>query len=186
MFQITVALVAGVVLGLAERVGEAHLQAVPVAAIGADLQAVVPRAARVLGHADDAVALVGTQRRDVHARVGLKRARRQLVDVPLALQIDAAAADVGDVHGEAERNLALDADAPHVGRRVLEDRVLAVDAERQVAEPDGAAAGLSTLPLETVTCGWNGGLPPSSVESFSVTRLWKMPPLARTIVFSLS
>ena len=30
--------------------------------------------------------------------------------------------------------------------------------------------GLSTRPLETVACGWNGGLPPSSVESFSVTR----------------
>ena len=40
-------------------------------------------------------------------------------------------------------------------------------------------AGLSALPLAIVTCGWNGGLPPSSVESFSVTRLWKMPPLAR-------
>ena len=48
--------------------------------------------------------------------------------------------------------------------------------------PDGSA----TLPLETVASGWKGALPPSIVESFSVTRLWKMPPLARTIVFSLS
>ena len=64
-----------------------------------------------------------------------RRARLQLVDVALTLQIDAAAAQVGDVHGEAERDLPLDADAPHVGRRVLEDRILAVDAERQVAAP---------------------------------------------------
>ena len=46
--------------------------------------------------------------------------------------------------------------------------------------------GLSTLPLETVACGWNGGLPPSSVESLSGTRLWKMPPLARITVLSFS
>ena len=64
-----VALVAGVVLGLAERVGDADLQAVAVAAVGAELQAVVDRAARVLGDADRAVAHVGTQRRDV-ARPG--------------------------------------------------------------------------------------------------------------------
>ena len=35
------------------------------------------------------------------------------------------------------------------------------------------------MPLEMVTCGWKGGLPPSRVESFSVTRLWKIPALAR-------
>ena len=42
------------------------------------------------------------------------------------------------------------------------------------------------MPLEIVACGWNGGLPPSSSESFSVTRLWNTPPLARTTVFSLA
>ena len=47
-------------------------------------------------------------------------------------------------------------------------------------------AGLSALPLAIVTCGWNGGLPPSSVESLSVTRLWKMPALARMTVLSFS
>ncbi len=114
------------------------------------------------------------------------RAGLQLVDVALALQVEAAAADVGHVHDEAERNLALDAGRPHVGRRVLEHRVLAVDDERQVAAIRPAPpAGLSALPLAIVTCGWNGGLPPSSVESFSVTRLWNTPPLARTTVFSL-
>jgi hypothetical protein len=41
------------------------------------------------------------------------------------------------------------------------------------------------LPLATVTIGWNGGLPPSSDESFSVTRLWNTPPLARRIVSGL-
>ena len=46
--------------------------------------------------------------------------------------------------------------------------------------------GLSTLPFDTTTIGWNGGLPPSSVESFSVTRLWNMPALVRRMVFSLS
>ena len=45
--------------------------------------------------------------------------------------------------------------------------------------------GLSALPFDTVTIGWNGGLPPSSVESFSGMRLWKMPPLPRTTVSGL-
>ena len=45
--------------------------------------------------------------------------------------------------------------------------------------------GLSTLPLATVTIGWNGGLPPSSDESLSVTRLWKTPALTRAMVLSL-
>ena len=53
-------------------------------------------------------------------------------------------------------------------------------------DPTVPPPGLSALPLAIVTCGWNGTLPPSSVESFSVTRLWKMPPLARTTVFSLT
>ncbi len=52
--------------------------------------------------------------------------------------------------------------------------------------PPAAPPGLSAMPLATVACGWNGGLPPSSVESFRVTRLWKAPALARTTVFSLS
>ena len=53
-------------------------------------------------------------------------------------------------------------------------------------EPTVPPPGLSALPLEIVTCGWKGALPPSSVESFSVTRLWKMPVLMRSTVFSLS
>ena len=70
---------------------------------------------------------------------------------------------------------------------MLEDRVLPVDAEGQGRRRVAAgAAGLSTRPFDTVTCGWNGGLPPSSVESFSVTRLWKMPLLARNTVCSFS
>ena len=47
-------------------------------------------------------------------------------------------------------------------------------------------AGLSATPLEIVACGWNGTLPPSSVESFSVTRLWNMPTLVRSTVLSFS
>src|SRR5262245_60980757 len=46
--------------------------------------------------------------------------------------------------------------------------------------------GLSARPLLTDTCGWNGGLPPSSIESLRVTRLWNTPVLALTIVFSFS
>ena len=58
--------------------------------------------------------------------------------------------------------------------------------------PNGSAAappappGLSVEPLLTLTCGWNGGLPPSSSESFSVTRLWNTPALALKTVLSLS
>ncbi len=51
--------------------------------------------------------------------------------------------------------------------------------------PPPAPPGLSALPLATVTIGWNGGLPPSSDESFSVVRLWNTPTLVRTMVFSL-
>src|SRR5438067_12490824 len=47
------------------------------------------------------------------------------------------------------------------------------------------APGLSTLPVLTLTCGWNGGLPPSSDESLSVTRLWNTPMLARRTVLSV-
>ena len=47
-------------------------------------------------------------------------------------------------------------------------------------------AGLSAMPLEMVACGWNGTLPPSSVESFNVTRLWNVPALARITVFSFN
>ena len=43
------------------------------------------------------------------------------------------------------------------------------------------AARVVALPFDTVTIGWNGGLPPSSVESFSGTRLWKMPASAPTV-----
>src|SRR5262245_35172268 len=46
------------------------------------------------------------------------------------------------------------------------------------------APGLSARPLLTLTCGWNGGLPPSSDESLSVTRLWNIPALARGTVLS--
>ena len=63
-----VALAARVVLRVAERVGGAELEAVLVAAIGAELQAVVLRVARVLDQPDDAVALVGPQRGDVDRR----------------------------------------------------------------------------------------------------------------------
>ena len=55
---------------------------------------------------------------------------------------------------------------------------------RSVAPPPGPP-GLSALPFATVTIGWNGGLPPSSVESLSVTRLWNVPALARATVRSL-
>ena len=51
---------------------------------------------------------------------------------------------------------------------------------------DVPPAGLSTMPLATVTIGWNGGLPPSSVESLSVTRLWNTPALTRATVFSFT
>ena len=52
------------------------------------------------------------------------------------------------------------------------------------AEAPPAPPGLSTEPLLTLTCGWNGGLPPRSSESFSVTRLWKTPALTLTMVFA--
>ena len=92
----------------------------------------------------------------------------ELVDVALALQVQAAAADVGRVDDEAERHLALHARRPQVRGRVLELEVDGLHRERQVGAAGAAARGLSTLPFETTTIGWNGGLPPSSSESFSV------------------
>jgi hypothetical protein len=68
---------------------------------------------------------------------------------------------------------------------VLEHGVLRGVGERQVGRPAGAAR-IVDEPLATVTIGWNGGWPPSSVESFSVTRLWKTPPLVRSTVLSFS
>ena len=65
---------------------------------------------------------------------------------------------------------------------MLELDILRLDPERQVRASGSTAPGLSTLPFDNVTIGWNGGLPPSSVESFSRTRLWKTPALARRIV----
>ena len=61
-----------------------------------------------------------------------------------------------------------------------------VTAKGRFAPPTLVPAGLSALPFSIVACGWNGGLPPSSVESFSVARLWKTPALARTMVAWLS
>jgi hypothetical protein len=71
-------------------------------AVGADLQALYATSG-VLRQADRAVAEIRAQRRDVHARVRLERAGRQLVDVALALQIAPRPADVGDVDDEAKR-----------------------------------------------------------------------------------
>ena len=56
--------------------------------------------------------------------------------------------------------------------------------------PSGNAAappappGLSTDPLLTLTCGWNGGLPPARIESFRPVRLWKTPALTLNTVRS--
>jgi hypothetical protein len=60
----------------------------------ADLQRVVFRAAAVLRQTNDAVALVGAQRRDVHAGVGRHHTERQLIDVALPLEVQPAPADV--------------------------------------------------------------------------------------------
>ena len=127
-----ITLVAAVVLGLAQRVGDAEPEAVAVAAVGADLQAVVHRCAGVFRQPDGAVSQVRPERRDVHAGIRLDRAGPQLVDVEFALQIEPAAADVADVHHEPQWHFALDPGRPHVRGRMLEHRILRRHAERQV------------------------------------------------------
>ena len=96
----TVRLSLAVVLRLAERVCEAEVEPFRVAAVDTQLEAVVLRVAGILRQADDAVALVGAERVGIDAGVRLDRACRQLVDVALALQVEAAAADVGRVNDE--------------------------------------------------------------------------------------
>src|SRR5688572_23324256 len=51
------------------------------------------------------------------------------------------------------------------------------------APPDPPPLGLSTLPADTTAIGCSGAFPPSSVESFNRTRLWKIPALVRRMVF---
>ena len=46
-----------------------------------------------------------------------------------------------------------------------------------------APVGWSARPFVTPTLNWMGGLPPSSVESFSVILVWKTPPPRRRTVF---
>ena len=170
-----VALVARVVLRVAERVGDAELEAVLVAAIGADLQAVVLRVAGVLRQADDAVALVGPQRGDVDAGIRLERARQQLVDVALALQVQRRGGRRRSTSTTKPNGISRCTPADHMyAVGCLNTGSIAVMPNGSDAAPP-APPGLSPMPLLTLTCGWNGGLPPSSIESFSVTRLWKTP-----------
>ena len=147
------ALVGGVVAQLRQGVGDAEAEAAAEAPLDADLQPVVDRASGVLGQPDRAVAQVGTQRRDVDARVGLDRARLQLVEVALALQVQPPAADVRDVCHDAPRQLALQREAPVVGGRVLELDVLRRHHEREVlgggaARHVGRPVGDADLGLE--------------------------------------
>ena len=112
-----VALVAGVVFRLAQRVRRTELQAVAVASVGAHLQTVVDRAARVLRQSNRAVPFVRPERGDVDAGIRLNRARQQLVDVAFARQVLAFASDVAHVDDDAARDLALHAHGPHIRRR---------------------------------------------------------------------
>src|SRR5262245_39184736 len=82
------------------------------AALDADLQAVILRPAAVLGEANRAVAEVRAERVRVDAWIRLQRARRQLIDVALALVVDAAPADVPDFDGHRARQLAFDRQIP--------------------------------------------------------------------------
>ena len=66
---------------------------------------------------------------------------------------------------------------------MLELDILRLDTQRQVRPAGPPPPGLSTLPADTTAIGWNGGLPPSSVESFNRTRLWNTPALVRRMVF---
>src|SRR5258706_15855941 len=47
------------------------------------------------------------------------------------------------------------------------------------------APGLSTLPVLTLTCGWNGGVPPGTDQAFRVPRVVDTPGRARGAAFSV-
>src|SRR5207247_970054 len=78
----------------------------------ANLQAVILRSAAVFRDADRTVAEVRPERVRVHGRIRLDRARRQLIDVALALVVHAFAADVRDFDRRRPRQLALEGQVP--------------------------------------------------------------------------
>src|SRR5262249_43737076 len=87
----------------------------------------------VVGNANRIEALVGTQEVSIDAGVGLQRARQQLVEVALALPVQAALADVTDFEGRVETKLALKSSVPGPRFRISKDRVLSRDVLREGA-----------------------------------------------------
>ena len=127
-----VPLVAPVVLQLRQRVGQAEAQTVAEPPLQAELQAVVLRPAGVLGEPDGGEAQIGTEREVVDPRVRQLGAGLELVDVALALEVRPHPAHVGDVGRDVPGKLALEGEAPTVGRGVIEDGVLLRHDQREV------------------------------------------------------
>ena len=111
----------GIVHRAREGVADAGVQAVGHPPLDAHLQPVVLRSTRVLGQADRSVAQIRPQGIGIHAGIGLQRARRQLIDIALALVVQPAPADVPDLDAGLQRQLALNGKVPVPGARHVED-----------------------------------------------------------------
>src|SRR6476660_2835577 len=106
------------------RIGHPELKAGRIAMLHADLQSVIARTAAILRNTDDAHSKIGPQCVRIDPRVGLQGSRQQLVDVPLALIVQPAAADIANLDRGAPTHLTLESTVPLPGCRNLEDRIL--------------------------------------------------------------
>ena len=78
----------------------------------------------VLGQAQNTQTGVRSKCIDVHARIRLDRSRQELINVALALVVDATAADVADLDRGSPADIALERGVPVPRCRDLEHRVL--------------------------------------------------------------
>src|SRR3984893_5965319 len=91
-----VALVGAAVHALRECVGRAELKAAVKASVPSHLQRVVHRIRDVIRSADRAEAFVRPNSVEIRAGIGSPNRKSWLVDVRLALQVQAAASDIGN------------------------------------------------------------------------------------------
>src|SRR4029077_3739495 len=125
-----VALVGTIIHALGEGIGSAELKALAEAAAPIDLEGVVNGVGDVIGFTDGAETQVGANRIDIHGWVGGPFCGGWLIDVGLALLVQATVPDVGNAEYGTPRQLALDSSVPGPGLGIFEGFALGGDNER--------------------------------------------------------